>query len=257
MTHWILLTLLVLASTLVHVLCQRYGGALWVLPCFTWQSASLLNNIPLSLTWPWGTEGGGGRPRSSLQPSAEYPARRTLTDSSLRRSVFISLSYFPHIHAHLRRGVQARAACSHTAVGDGWRRFGEQLCLVEHSSSVCSSRESPFPPRPERTHFCVFLRDLLSPLLLSSTLAFNDRSIRHLELTVLSGADWLLYRCLGSLMLAIKATAAKTAPAPRDWELTNVCAVNSRQDGTEEIWCVQAHLRLRGKERFPNSVGAE
>lgn len=33
----------------------------------------------------------------------------------------------------------------------------------------------------------MFLGDLLSPLLFLSTLAFNDRSFRHLELTVLSG----------------------------------------------------------------------
>lgn len=62
----------------------------------------------------------------------------------------------------------------------------ESSCASLSTPAPCAAPESPAPP-PERTHFCVFLHDLLSPLLLSSTLAFNDRSIRHLELTVLSG----------------------------------------------------------------------
>lgn len=84
----------------------------------------------------------------------------------------------PHSHAHLRRAEAGRrpgaeAACSHTALADGWPCFGEQLCLVEHSSSatVCRSGESRkniffffwcVSPRPTFTPLSSFIHLCLS-----------------------------------------------------------------------------------------------
>lgn len=146
---------------------QRVSGhRLWILPCFTWESASLLNNIPWSLTWPWEKQGVGGRKIAILPPG--YPAQRKLTDSSLGRSVFISLSNFPHIHAHLRRGEAGRrpsadcveSHCSGWWMAVFWRaavpRWALQLrnCVQLRSVSLlfqkniflCVSQRPPFTP---------------------------------------------------------------------------------------------------------------
>lgn len=167
--------------------CSDFWFVLYSESDVTLRSQSILLKMLWLLPQTQRNAGRLGEITTPCAPSAEYPAQRTLTDSSLKRSVFISLSYFltftltcPVVR---RGGFQAQPARSLHAVtlqwvmDGGFRRAAvpRWALLLRVLHTACSSVKCVF----KRTCLCVSVWPPFTPSLFIH-LAFNDRSIRHL-----------------------------------------------------------------------------